>query len=381
MAAQRDDRRGNDLKVFLAGASLAAAYGGPAYSVSRLAEALADKGLSVGLWAADGTVAEAPIEETRGVVRLTGSARDAIDTLGGADVIHDSGLWLRHNHALAREARERGIPRVVSVRGMLEPWAFRHKWLKKRIAWTIYQKRDLLGAALLHATTVVEEGNLSRLVPDVPVAVIPNGVDVPPLEDIRPRAGSAVRNALFLGRLYPVKGLPMLVEAWSQVHPRSWKLTIAGPDEAGHRKQLEQQISASGLSGVISFAGQVSGREKTSLLAAADLFILPTHSESFGMAIAEALAHGVPVLTTLAAPWPEIEQVGCGWRSEPTPERLADALRVATSATTRDLEEMGMRGRALVSSRYRWDAVATAMLEAYERCGAVRPRGSRRTIE
>ena len=105
----------------------------------------------------------------------------------------------------------------------------------------------------------------------------------------------------------------MLVEAWARIRPQNWILRIAGPDEAGHQKQVERAVSAAGLGEVVSFTGPIEPEMKKSAFFDADLFVLPTHSESFGMVVAEALAHGVPVLTTTAAPWSILRERGCGW--------------------------------------------------------------------
>jgi glycosyltransferase involved in cell wall biosynthesis len=363
------------VKVFLVGTSLLPSYGGPAYSVARLAAALADVGARVGLWTADQSVLSAPLLSARGKVRLmTGGATAALAEFGAADVLHDNGIWLPHNHQLAILATRRHIPRVVSVRGMLEPWAARHKRLKKWLAWQLYQRRDLQRAQLLHTTAAQEARNLEGFGLGVPVRIIPNGVDLP---DIKPgkaagrkKRDAGQRTALFLGRIYPVKGLPMLVEAWAQVRPQGWRLQIAGPDEARHRAEVERAVSVAGLTGVVSFLGPLEGKAKSGTYFNADLFILPSYSESFGVAIAEALAHGLPVLTTKSAPWPELAVRRCGWSVDPTVEGIAQGLGQATSQAPAALHAMGARGRAWVAADFGWDAVANRFLAAYEQLRA-----------
>jgi glycosyltransferase involved in cell wall biosynthesis len=361
------------VKVFLAATSLGSDYGGPAFSVSALASALADVGVDVGLWAADGSAVATPLlPKSTTVQRFGGAESDALMSFGSADLIHDNGIWLPHNHGLAVLAEKRGIPRVVSIRGMLEPWAFSHKRTKKRIAWWLYQRRDLAQAQCHITTGEAESQNLRRFGLGVPTSIIPNGVHVP---DKSPRQSETklqsmthdrVRTALFLGRIYPVKGLPMLVEAWARVRPNGWYLRIAGPDEAGHRKQVERAVSDAGLEKVISFTGSVEPHLKSSVFFDADLFILPSHSENFGMVIAEALAHGLPVLTTTGAPWPMLQETGCGWWVQPTVEGIASGLRQATCLSPETLQSMGEKGRVLVLREFNWDRVANLMLSTYE---------------
>src|SRR5262249_44381126 len=156
------------------------------------------------------------------------------------DILHDNGMWLSHNHRIANLGARYNIPRVVSTRGMLEPWAMNHKWGKKRVAWSLYQRRDLKRAHCHHTTAEAECRNVERLGLGVPVRVIPNGVDLPELDsgtqhvEVEKMRRSDRKKALFLGRIYPVKGLPMLIKAWARVRPQGWHLQIAGPDEAGH---------------------------------------------------------------------------------------------------------------------------------------------------
>ena len=115
----------------------------------------------MGLWAADQSELSTPFVPARGKVRLlTGKATEALAEFGAADVLHDNGIWWSHNHRLAVLAAQRQIPRLVSVRGMLEPWAFHHKRLKKWLAWQLYQRRDLQRAQLLHTTAAEEARNV-----------------------------------------------------------------------------------------------------------------------------------------------------------------------------------------------------------------------------
>ena len=290
-----------------------------------------------------------------------------MDRSGKIDLLHDNGIWLPHNHRLAVIAARRGIGRVVSTRGMLEPWALKHKMLKKRLAWWLYQRSDLRRARCHHATAEEEAQNVTRLGLGVPVSVIPNGVDVP---DPGPGPGPDKRSddkcALFLGRIHPKKGLPMLIAAWRRVRPPGWRLQIVGPDEQGHRAELESAARAAGLENTIRFAGPVDGDMKRSTFFNADLFILPTHSENFGIVVAEALAHGVPVVTTTGAPWSILPKSDCGWWVDPTVEGIAEGLRQATACDRQMLHAMGARGRELVREEFGWDRVAKKFIAMYE---------------
>ena len=334
---------------------------------------MADAGTNVGVWTADGSAGSTPLLPKDSIVRrFEGSATQALTSFGRIDILHDNGIWLWHHHRLAGLAEQLGVPRIVSTRGMLEPWALDHKRTKKRLAWRMYQARDLKRAQCHIATSETEARNLRALSLGVPIATIPNGVDVPeercPDEMVSAtRSRGLRRTALFLGRIYPIKGLPMLVEAWARVRPDGWLLRIAGPDEAGHRREIERLVSAAGVGESVIFSGPIDPDQKGAAFYDADLFVLPSHSESFGMAAAEALAHGVPVLTTTGTPWPILKDKECGWWVEANADGLTEGLREATRSSTDVLRAMGMRGRAFVSAELSWKRIADLMLSTYEK--------------
>jgi glycosyltransferase involved in cell wall biosynthesis len=254
---------------------------------------------------------------------------------------------------------------------MLEPWALSHKRFKKQIAWRLYQEFDLKRARCHITSGETEALNLKQFALGVPVVTIPNGVDIPELVKFRqesPRAAAnpRVKTALFVGRIYPIKGLPRLIEAWGRVRPEGWRLCIAGPDEAGHRKQVEKAVSVAGLGDAVSFTGPLEPELKTPAFLDADLFVLPSHSESFGMVVAEALAHGLPVLTTTATPWAILREKNCGWWVDPTVDGIAEALHQATRLDPAALRAMGTRGRDLVEAEFSWRRIGNRMLSTYE---------------
>jgi glycosyltransferase involved in cell wall biosynthesis len=174
------------------------------------------------------------------------------------------------------------------------------------------------------------------------------------------------RRALFLSRIHPKKGLLNLIEAWRQVRPRGWRLLIAGPDESNHLSSVQEAVRQAGLTATVTFVGPVYGQQKLDLFNSADLFILPTFSENFGIAVPEALASAVPVITTKGAPWGCLETHDCGWWVDIGVPPLARALSEATQCSESELRQMGLRGRQLVSREYSLARIGQQMQAVYQ---------------
>ena len=193
-----------------------------------------------------------------------------------------------------------------------------------------------------------------------PVAVIPNGVDVgpPPHRE----AHEAVKTILFLSRVHPKKGLLDLVEAWARVRRPGWRIVIAGGDEDGYRAKVEALVRAGELQSDFEFVGFVDGARKQACFDAADIFILPTYSENFGIAVAEAMANELPVITTTGAPWQDLVEHRCGWWVAPGVQGVSGALNEAMECDPAELRKMGQRGRQLVLSKYSWAQIGSTAL-------------------
>ena len=354
------------LNLLLCTGSFDPVYGGPSVSVSRLGAELARDGVTVGLWAPDGSAMTSTlVKKEERLLPLTGNLRQVIRSFQ-PDIVHDNGIWLPHNHSLARLAQQFDLPRIVSIRGMLEPWALVHKRVKKKLAWLAYQKRDLNQAAALHATADSEAKVISNLGLLPRVVVLPNGVDIPAAAASHTRAPNQPRTALFLSRIHPVKGLDMLIDAWNAMRPRGWRLRIAGPGAPGYCDEVARRIAQAGLERQVSLEGPLYGAAKTQAFTSANAFLLPSHSENFGIVVAEALAHGVPVVTTTATPWQALESEHCGWWVSPTGEAIAQGLAEVVAASDETRKAMGMRGRALVKRQFAWGAIAKNMRASYE---------------
>lgn len=289
---------------------------------------------------------------------------DALATGSRIELLHDHGIWLPMHHAIAEWCRRRKVPRIVSLRGMLNPWARRHHAGRKWLAWKAFQRHDLATADALHATSEAEVAAIRGAGLLQPIVLLPNAVDPPPAAT-RPRPPGG-RTALFLGRLHPSKGIELLLKAWHDVAPPGWSLTIAGDGPEAYVRSLRAAVTRLGLSANVSLSGPVDDVAKWDLYRAADLFVLPSYSENFGSVVAEALATGLPVITTRATPWAWLAERRAGWWVPVDPASLGDALREATSLTGQALSDMGRRGRDECRRLFDWPEIARQFIAAYD---------------
>lgn len=343
--------------------------GGPARSVPQLALAQAELGHKIGLWSPQNSSArlpDLPAEASQSLHILSGSLDAALRDFGQPDLFHDHGIWRLYHRRIARRGRLSGTPLIVSPRGMLEPWALNHKKWKKRVAWTLYQRRLLQSVNALHATADSEARHLRRVGLTPPILTVANGVTLPGLKTPVDRPAKSHFTALFLGRIHPKKGLPLLIEAWRKVKPEGWKMRVIGPPQDGHDNVLKSQVEAAELSGDWAFEPPLEGDEKWKALLEADLLILPSHSENFGIVVAEALACGTPVITTTGTPWQELTGRRCGWWVDPTVDALASSLKDATSTSAAERDEMGKIGREWMAQDFTWPAIAAKTIDFYE---------------
>jgi glycosyltransferase involved in cell wall biosynthesis len=154
------------------------------------------------------------------------------------------------------------------------------------------------------------------------------------------------------------------LEAWAALDSPGWLLQLAGPDEGGHLAEVQQRIAALGLAGRVQYLGSVDDAQKAKLYEDADLFVLPSLSENFGVVVAEALSHGIPVIATRGTPWQGLERHCCGWWVDPTVEGLSVALRDALQQQPAQLRDMGMRGQ-IYSREFNWTKIALQTAEVY----------------
>lgn len=392
------------LKVLHVVAGLAA--GGVGTVVPQMCRELARQGLCVTLATVAGPGVDCPVVPGMELASFRSSrphtlffswemARRLDRLVQAADVVHIHSNWTFPVWWAGLAARRRRKPFVMTPHGCLLPERLRVSAARKRLAGALFDRLLLRRAALLHATSDLEAESFRDYGLRNRVVVIPNGVEYAPEPDAS-RVPAGRRCVLALGRIHAIKGLINLVRAWAEVKAHmpaasgGWHVVIAGPDERGHRRELEAEArrlnltvadaapeDAGASAADIVFTGPVQGAEKWRLYRAADLFVLPSLSENFGLVVPEALNCGVPVIATRATPWAELEgdsgrsedggRAGrCGWWIDVGVAPLSQALHAAMELSDEQRRDMGRQGRRLAATKYRWSAAAAQMKAAYE---------------
>ena len=290
------------------------------------------------------------------------------DTSLHYDLIHIHALWSPLLHKVSKWAQKNKVPIVWSPHGMLTPWAMHNKWLKKQVAWWLFQKCDLACVNLIHATAQSEVEDIRRMGLNNKQIIVPLGVKIDNSVK-RVVHDDGKRVLLFVSRVQKKKGLLNLIQAWEQLSyeiKNGWKVRIVGPDEDNHTAELMKICIEMGIQKEFEFVGPRYGDELKQEYASADLFVLPTYSENFGSVVIEALAQGVPVICTKGAPWEELETSKCGWWIDIGVEPLMRGLKESMLVDDVTRLSMGAKGRQLIEEKYTWNAVVNTMLKGYE---------------
>jgi glycosyltransferase involved in cell wall biosynthesis len=361
--------------------SLEEQHGGPSKSVRALAAAAAATGDQAELLSTAETAPAEGWSRTEGNLPVRVFQRDwpqAICRSAGlaqalraldADVIHHHGLWLRTLHYAHGAARRSGAKLVVSPRGMMSAWAWNHHGLRKQAARRFVHPGALEAVAGWHATSPEEETEIRALGFRQPVCIAPNGVAAAAAADRAVAkahwqdACPATRDrpvALFYSRFHRKKRVLELIDLWLERGPKDWLLLLVGIPEDYTAATLGDYVHRqSGTGRVAVFSGQ--GRPPP--YAVASLFLLPSHSENFGLVIAEAMANAVPALVTDGTPWRELNTTGLGW-CVPWPDYPA-ALAAATAESASALAARGAAASAWVLREYSWHGAAKRLSAFY----------------
>lgn len=283
------------------------------------------------------------------------------------DVVNVNCCWEPECSIIQRWSSNKGYKTVYTPHGMLEPWILqRNYWTRKVPALLLYQESAIKRADAIHATAESERQNLLKLGYNKNVIVIPNGIDVSEIK-IK-NSWKKTKTLLFLSRIHIKKGIDLLINAVAELKKEmnGYQVLIAGEGDANYIAELKHLAEQKRVDNIVKFIGGVYGDAKWDLYHKADLFVLPTHSENFGIVVAEALACGTPVITTVGAPWEELNTWNCGFWVECSQIAITNAIREALNATNEELQVMGENGRRLMEERYSVEAIAEKMKDLYE---------------
>ena len=293
------------------------------------------------------------------------------------DVLHLHGLFTWSSQIARSWGRKHGRPVVIAPHGMVDPWALSNSAWKKRVFGTLVEDDNLARAACIHALSADEAAHVRKLGLKCPIALLPNGFDVASVQGGPSRGGS--------GPSFPKSGREGSFSTWAVYIPRkvscrSWRpgrdcfATAAKRRPGGSWSSpgrtswgsgvIQGHVRTLGIDAHVVLSGALYGADKAAILAATDIFVLPSFSEGVPMALLEAMAWGLPVLATRACNI-DVESPGAGLLCEPEPTSIASHLGRLMAMTEGERRAMGSRGRVEVESRYAWDRIAADLLAVY----------------
>jgi glycosyltransferase involved in cell wall biosynthesis len=278
-----------------------------------------------------------------------------------ADVVHLTGAYSPPTIPTLLITRILGTPLVWSPRGGFQEWQSKTR-RKTKLFWNrICNALCAEDRVVLHLTSEAEKLESHSVISNARIAVIPNGIELPPTNG-EARTDSETLRLLYLGRLHPIKGIENLLRAVKH-SDASVALSICGDGDIEYRHSLEALSSELGLSDRVEFQGHVVGEAKSRAFINADACVAPSFKENFCVVVAEALAHGVPVIASKGTPWRSLEEHDCGFWVDNSEEELTKAIKKMGQSSR---EVMGARGREWMAQEFCWDALAKRMHKVYE---------------
>ena len=382
------------MKILHVIANLAPRYGGPPKACFEMARAVANLGHAVSIYTTnqDGPVElDVPINQPvfkDGVeirhfpiqhprfwgcsIPLARALRKAIREY---DIVHIHSLYLFHNMVAAHYCRKYNVAYLIRPHGTLDPYIYKRHRLRKTVIELLFERRNIKRAVAMHFTTEEEKNLAEPYIFQAPGIVVPHGLDLSEYESL-PEQGTfrtrypetiGKKIVLFFGRLNFKKGLDLLVRAFASVAQvrDDVHLVLAGPNNESFGGKVRVWLKEEGVFDRAIFTGMLLGKDKLAVLRDADMFVLPSYSENFGISVVEAMACGVPVvISDKVNIWREVAASGAGKVASCDADRFAEIISELLD-NPEAAKEMGEKGKALVKERYQWSSVALALEDAY----------------
>ncbi len=382
------------MKILHVIAALAPRYGGPSKACLELCRELARRGEQVAIYTTnidgdgqldvpldrpqwkDGIeIRYFPVQTPRYYKFSLPLARALKASIAHYDIVHIHSLYLFPSTVAAHYCRRYRVPYLIRPHGTLDPYLFRRHRGRKWIYERLFERKNLNEAAAIHFTSLEEKELTRPLRIKAPGVVVPIGVDLQDYEAATPTGAFRVAQPetqgkkiiLFLGRLNFKKGLDLLAKAFGQIGRRreDVQLILAGPDGDGYGAQIRQWLKAERVLGQTTFTGMLLGSQKMSAFRDADVFVLPSYTENFGIAVVEAMASGLPVvISNKINIWREVAEARAGLVVNCDVQEISSALLTLLVDPMRG-KEMGKRGRRLVEKRFTWETVGEQMVQVY----------------
>jgi len=299
-------------------------------------------------------------------------------SLKNFDLVHIHGLYRFPTTLAAYLSQRYRTPYLIQPHGSLDPFLYKrssHNILAKRIYERMFDLPNLNAASAIHFTTLEEKLNTTFLNLKPPGIIVSNGIDwtrfesLPPKGNMRRKLGLGdAPMILFLGRIAFIKGFDLLVEAFAKIaaHRNDAVLVIAGPDNDGYAKVVRKHIERKKLATKVHWPGMLYGREVLEAYVDADVFVLPSYSENFGLAVAEAMACGLPVvISDQVNIWADVSGAGSGYVVPLDSRKIADAILSIIEDKALGMR-MGAAGRNLARSRYAYHRIVQELKNVYE---------------
>jgi glycosyltransferase involved in cell wall biosynthesis len=269
--------------------------------------------------------------------------------------------------------RQQKVPYINRPLGQLCQWSLEQSRQKKELYLKLIEKANLMGAKTLHLTSLQEQTELAELNWNLPSAVIPHGLTPSiPIDNARGQLRQMLGIAeevpvlLFLSRLHPKKGLDKLIPALASLQ-QNFAFILAGSGTPDYEAEIDNLLEKHHLTARTHNLGFVAGREKDLCLQGSDLYLLPSYSENFGIAVLEALAAGTPpLLTPGVALAPDIQQHQVGYVVPQDPTVIAEAIEKHLNLPKSEREQLSQKARQFVLENYSWDKIAQELLAVYQ---------------